>query len=248
MHRETPESGTGDESCRFFTHLADGLHAMAQPLTILRSAAVASAAPELPAAERLRYLDISREQIERACSLFEHLQDLVIAKRNRATCTSLDLSHLVTEIVTYKKGAIQASGAELTTSLPSRPVFICGDVPRTRQAIGATLGVAIALSEPGDAIDLSLEEREGSAELAIRNRRRHGNVPNSSQHLSLALAETNIRSQRGEFKRALDPFSVQFALPLQNLDRDVELPAVQASSLYSSSIPPSDGCRLESER
>jgi hypothetical protein len=77
-HTDTSDLGL------LYAQLSDGLHALAQPLTILRSIAVAAANPDLAAADRLRYLDISSEQIERACVLFEGLQDLVIVQRKNA--------------------------------------------------------------------------------------------------------------------------------------------------------------------
>src|ERR1700722_18761428 len=91
------EASTGGQSpgvARFYAHLADGLHAMAQPLTILRSSVVASTMPGIDPDRRRRYLNISTQEVERVCGMFESLQDLVIARHVEANCGAVDLEEL----------------------------------------------------------------------------------------------------------------------------------------------------------
>jgi len=234
----------------FFKHLAEGLHAMAQPLTILRSVAVASAATELQPTERLRYLDISREQIERTCGLFECLQDLVIAQRYRSNRDIFDLAHLVTEVVTDCEFDLRASGAELSNGATGHPVFLCGDLQRTRLAAGAAIKVALSLYGSGDVIELLLEQSNGSAELSVACKRCHNTPLNSLQNLRLALAETNMRSQGGQYECVVDPFCVRFVLPAPDaeLENEAARQGAPPTHPYSASILPPDGNRRESER
>jgi signal transduction histidine kinase len=68
----------------FYKSIADGLHALAQPLTILRASVVASNSEEIGPERRRHYLEISKGEVERACELFDSLQDIVIEARSRA--------------------------------------------------------------------------------------------------------------------------------------------------------------------
>jgi signal transduction histidine kinase len=71
----------GAEFDRFCTSLADGLHALAQPLTILRSSIAAAGADGVTPDRQRHYLDLSKRQAERACEIFDLLQELAIAGR-----------------------------------------------------------------------------------------------------------------------------------------------------------------------
>lgn len=75
---------------RLLISLAEGLHAMAQPLTILRGSVAAAAALDTDPVKQRRYLDLSAEQVQRMCTLFEHLQDLVIAHQSDGEHKAVD--------------------------------------------------------------------------------------------------------------------------------------------------------------
>jgi hypothetical protein len=72
-------AASGEKSDRFHASLSDGLHALAQPLTILRSSITAASAEGITPSRQKHYLDISKSQVERACELFGSLQELAIA-------------------------------------------------------------------------------------------------------------------------------------------------------------------------
>jgi signal transduction histidine kinase len=63
---------------RFYASIAEGLHELAQPLTILRSSIAAANAEDATQERQRYYLDISKSQVERACELFESLQQTAI--------------------------------------------------------------------------------------------------------------------------------------------------------------------------
>ncbi len=243
MHRMPLDvGGPSDDMVDFFAHLAQGLHAMAQPLTILRSIAVASAAPELAESERLRYLDISREQVERTCTLFEGLQDLVIAKRHKSNFALFDLTQLVTAVVTDLKSALDASGAELTLDLPGKPLVLYGDAAWTRQATSAALKVCLSLSEPGEVFDLLLEEAGDFAKFSVRSSKNRPMPLNSLQVLHLALAETNVHSQKGRYECIANPFWVRLTLPIRHaaFEGDANLQGVPSGYPHPTSVVPSN--------
>jgi light-regulated signal transduction histidine kinase (bacteriophytochrome) len=205
----------GDERARFFTNLSEGLHAMAQPLTILRSSVAASAAPGVDATKQRRYLDLSSQQIERACSLFECLQDLVITSVIKADCAPIDLAELLATVAKDQRAVLLASGIELRVVTPTGLPTAMGDRNRALQALSAALNIAASVSATGDVVELLISTRSGYVELIVRNDRVHGRLLNSSERLSLSLAQANILSQRGQYEYAEDPFCASMTLPIQ---------------------------------
>ena len=223
MHSATQGTGSstaaeGDELAAFYAHLANGLHAMAQPLTILRSVMVASSVSGLTAIDHRRYLDISSDQVERACVLFHSLQQLVTAKQVQAECAPVDLSRLLAPVVEDQKEILQASGIDMKVVMPDALPPMLADMDRTLQALFAVLKITASVSSPGDVIELQVSPRNESVELVIQNRNVHSWRLNSSERLSLALAEVNIRSQQGQYEFAEDPLRVSMTLPVQDID------------------------------
>ena len=207
-----------DELGRFCATMAEGLHALAQPLTILRSAVAACMAPSVTAAGQQRYMELSTQHVERTCSLFECLQDLVMASQTEAECEAFELRELLAPVIEDQAAALRSPAIELRVNAPDALRPVLGDAARTLQALFSALTIAASVSSAGDVIELAVTARNGFVELNIQNRRIHGRRLNSSERLSLALAETNIRSQRGQYEWAEDPFRVSMALPLQGGD------------------------------
>jgi hypothetical protein len=84
------------------------------------------------------------------------------------------------------------------------------------QAISSALKIAASVSSPGDVVELLAKARNGFVELILQNSRINSRPLNSSERLSLALAEANIRSQQGKYDCVEDPLRVFIALPLQD--------------------------------
>ena len=205
-----------DETGRLCASMSQGLHALAQPLTIVRSALAALSAPGVTAVDRRRYLELSSQHVERTCSLFECLQDLVIASQIEADCGLVELSEVLAEVVEEQKAALEASGVALRIDTPTALPSVQGDTARTLQALSAALKVAASASSPGNLVELLVTVRNGFVELILQTRPVHGRPLNSSERLSLALAEANIRSQQGKYDCVEDPLRVFIALPLPN--------------------------------
>lgn len=190
---------------------------MAQPLTILRSSVVACSMPSLTPDQHQRYLNISVQQVERACSLFEHLQDLVVAMQIEPEHMTLDLEDLIGRLIEDQSAILQASGVSVRIAKHDGLRRLFGDAGRTRDALREELKVAVSTSSPGDVIEVLMETRDDWVECILRNERPHGRNLDSSQKLSLAVAETNIRTQQGRYQFVLDPLCISWALPTQSL-------------------------------
>lgn len=219
MSSPTLESGISPtavsrKQVRFLANLSEGLHAMAQPLTILRSSVPASAMGGIDTLKQRRYFELSRQQVERACSLFELLQDLVIEHRTDADCAPIELAELLTEIAEDQRIVLQASGIELRIAIPNGLLTVIGDEIRTLQAVQSALKTVVSVSAAGDVVEFLASACGRYVELIIRNDREHGRSLNSSERLSISLSQENILSQQGKYEYSEDPFCTRMALPM----------------------------------
>ena len=83
--------------------LDEGLHAMAQPLTILRGALGAlTMRGGLSPQAASRYLEMSNTQVERLCNLLSGLHNLLDGVRTEPACAEIELPHLREERITER--------------------------------------------------------------------------------------------------------------------------------------------------
>ncbi len=109
---------------RLYANLSNGMHTMAQPLTVLRSAVAACAMPGLTEEARQFYLNVSSEQVERACAQFLSMQELLSATQNPAACVPIDLSELLAFLGESQKEICGESGVgiEIVASETLQPI------------------------------------------------------------------------------------------------------------------------------
>jgi signal transduction histidine kinase len=220
VHNENLKTITEEEETqeRFHANLATGLHALAQPLTVLRSAVVASSLSGLSDEDRKRYSDISAEQVERACSFFQSLQQMLALCQNQPERARIDVAAMLAPVVEGQKETFAAAGLGINVLIPYELPAAAGDMDRTLQALFAVLKIAVAISQPGGVTELRVNHWRGFVVLSVRNAVAHGRRLNAAERLSLALAETNLRSQHGKYEFAEDPFHVSLALPVLTLE------------------------------
>jgi hypothetical protein len=204
---------------RFYDNFGAGLHAMAQPLTVLRSALMASALPGLSAADQRRYVDLSAEQVERACSLFQNLQQLLAASQVAPECEPVNMVTMLWPAIEHQRTALSPAGLRVDVTIPDDLPTVAGDMDRILQAVFSGFKIAASVSAPGDVIELTAAPWQDYVELNIRNHHSHGRRLSSSERFHLALAETNIRSQNGKYECTEDPFHFSLALPVLNPSR-----------------------------
>jgi signal transduction histidine kinase len=93
--------GDAESYAWVYRELEEGLHALAQPLTILRGALGALTMRDaVPPQAASRYLEMSNTQVERLCNLLAGLHNLLDGVRPEAACTKIKLPLLDEERVT----------------------------------------------------------------------------------------------------------------------------------------------------
>jgi signal transduction histidine kinase len=223
MRRDEPSIGdpadtASEERDRFFANLSQGLHAMGQPLTVMRGAVAASVAQGVTQENQQRYLKMLADQTAVACGLYHCLREIVAASQFAADCAPVDLLQLLSPVVEEQRAALQGSGVAIEVIMPRGLRPILADRDRTLQALFAVLKIAASVSSSGDVIELQLTHSHGAVVLTVRNKRSQGKSLNSLERLSLALAEANIRSQQGGYDFVEDPFCVSLTLSAGEID------------------------------
>ncbi len=223
MHKADSCSGksksTGEDAGKFYVDIANGLHAMAQPLTILRASIEVLGLPPSAGIDQKRYLEISAAQLERTCTLFTRVQDLVTARYVEAQQARYELWEVIAPLIQDQKARMHASGAGIAVASQGPWEPVVGDAQRTEQAVAAVLQILAEVAERGDVIEIAGAPRNGFLEVTIENTRRNPKNISSSARLNLALAEENILSQQGRYEFTKEPFRVSLALPIEALER-----------------------------
>src|SRR5581483_209915 len=196
-----------------YAELADGLHAMAQPLTILRSAIAMLSASAEGDASRSRFLDLSVRQIDRTCGLFASVQDLVSLGLEAVQQIPVDLGTLLSQAVEEQRSAYQNAGVALVAAIADAPPQIFGDPQRTEKAIAVLLATALSSASQGDTVEIAAKPSGGLIEVRIAGAQA-GRSLNSSERLNLAVARANILTQRGSYQFQEEPFFVTLNLPV----------------------------------
>jgi hypothetical protein len=210
---ETREGAPGEELARITGQFADGLHALAQPLTILRSALAASTMPQLSLADRSRYLETSAAQIENACLVFHQLRELVAVQQDPAQRERIDTALLLHHFCEAERPALLEAGVNLTMVCPDRVPDFVGDMDRMLQALFAAVQVASRHALPGDIIELRASSGSGWVEISVVKSGGLASSLKSGERLTLAIAEANVRSQQGSYDFQEAPWRIAFTLP-----------------------------------
>jgi signal transduction histidine kinase len=199
--------------------LADGLHAMAQPLTIVRGALCALTLNQDVPPTGQRYLEMSSVQLDRLCDLMSSLRSLLETTQFNANCVTVELWELISPILGDLDAALRKSGVQIApANAEQSAIHAIADPARTEQALRAALNTAVSVASRGDVILLDVLPHDGFVDLTIQNTNPHGKSLSSSDHLSLSLVKANVQSQQGIYECVEDPLRISLKLPLQDAD------------------------------
>ena len=196
------------------SNLSQGLHAAAQPLTILRASLSNPDIDRMSGGELRELAANSAAEVERVCKLFEYLRELVHAENTKPRVSSTPILPLLSEVVSGVTLLYAESGIVLNSIAPGtcQPVFI--DRARTLQALSSVLLIACGVSQAHDTVEVVVTSPTlNTVQIVVQNLNSRIESISSGARLDMALAETNIRSQQANFTWSLEPFSVRFELP-----------------------------------
>lgn len=213
------KSAASDPHAALYSELADGLHAMAQPLTIVRGALCALTLNQDVPPTGQRYLEMSSVQLDRLCDLMSSLRSLLETTQFNANCVTVELWELISPILGDLDAALRKSGVQIApANAEQSAIHAIADPARTEQALRAALNTAVSVASRGDVILLDVLPHDGFVDLTIQNTNPHGKSLSSSDHLSLSLVKANVQSQQGIYECVEDPLRISLKLPLQDAD------------------------------
>jgi hypothetical protein len=224
-----------------YAALADGLHAIAQPLTILRGALGAWKLRGSIPQENDRYLDMSAKQVERIGDLLSSLQDVLDTADGDPSPVKLDLGALVGFVVYDMNSLVREWGGTIKRTDPDVCVHVRGDAERIERALRAALRAAISISSAGEEIVISLRSHDGQIELKVESTALRGKNLSFTERLNLSLAKTNVRRQSGGYACVEDPLCIVFTLPAHTSGEMAQTVSLDSSACASPTRANSNG-------
>lgn len=197
----------------FCSHLSQGLHAVAQPLSILRASLSFDQLNQMSPGE-LRELagDLSAE-VERVCAMFNSMQQLVHTEAAAPHLLAASLLSLLESSIEDVSLLFVDNGITLATKFPAECASVLIDSARTRRAVSTILMLAHEVSHTADSVEFIVTSRPGAIHLTIRNCNADVSCMSGEFKLAMALAEASIRTQQAGFSWHSAPFTVEIELP-----------------------------------
>jgi hypothetical protein len=187
-----------------------GLHAAAQPLTILRAGLGMGLASPLSLGELRELVASSSVEVERVCGLFDYLQQLVFVASTKPALKTTPILPLVARAADGVYVLFEQDGMVLSSILPDACVPVLIDSVRTFRALSSVLLIVHGLSHARDTVELIVSSSPpNSIRIVVRNLNLFLDALSDEASLSMAIADANIRSQHAGFSWNLQPFSVE---------------------------------------
>jgi hypothetical protein len=197
---------------RLCLNLSRGLHAAAQPLAILRASVGRGQTDRLSLDELRELLANSAAEVERVCTLFSGLQQLVSIESVEPHLSPTPIVPLLAQVADGVDLLFKADGMTLGTELPETCLPAVIDGARSQLALSSVLLVAHGVSRASDTVELTATPCSGSVQVVVRNLNSQADTLSAEAQLGMAIAEASIRSQKGSFSWNLRPFDVQIQL------------------------------------
>jgi hypothetical protein len=195
------------------SNLAKGIHAAAQPLSVLL-ASLSKGHTDWMNSDELRELTASSAvEVQRVCTLFNCLQQLVIAESIKPQLSPTPILPLLGFAVEGLSLVFQQNGITLSSVVPDTCPLVLINRVRTLQALSRVLLVVHGLSGVQDVVELIASCSANAVQIVVRNLHLSVAGINPEASLSLAVAEADMRSQQAGLSVSLQPFTVRFDLP-----------------------------------
>jgi len=164
--------------------------------------------------DELRLLTASSAvEVQRVCTLFSSLQQMVMAECIKPQLSLLPVLPLLSYVAEGVELLFQQSHIPFHCTLPENCPHAFVHASRTTQALSRILLVVHGLSYGGGAVELTASSSTSAVHVAISSHETCVTAISAESSLSLAVAETNMRSQGAGYSMTLQPFSVRIDLP-----------------------------------
>jgi hypothetical protein len=219
-------AGDAESYAWFCSELGDGLHALAQPLTVLRGALGALTMHGAARQETTdRYLELSNTQVDRLCNLLSGLHSLLDGVRSEPVCTEIDLWDLTVSVLENRRDVASNNLPRISLAKPDGEFGVMADPARVEEALNAALNAIEAQSQSRDDISMDISRRDGFANLSLLCTRSNGEKLSAMNWLHLSAAKANVKKQHGTYDCSESPFQISIKLPLldNKLDEKIDV-------------------------
>jgi hypothetical protein len=149
----------------------------------------------------------SAVEVQRVCTLFHGLQQLVMAQ-SEPHLLPMPILPVLTEAIDGVNLLFQNDGICLNLKIPetSPPVLI--DHSRTLHALSRVMLLAHSLSSRQDTVKLTTSQSENSIQITLANQNLTSKQISPEMNLSMAIAAAHIQRQQARFDYSWRPFRV----------------------------------------
>ncbi len=196
----------------FQAHLALGLHAFAQPLAILRAKLYAESIARMSSDELLQLANDSAGHVERLCTLFNYLQEIVLAESAEPSVSMFPANEILKHVAEGLDLWFQDTGVALSLNADTE-LAVSADKTKLSQAISSLVLIAHGKSKTGETVSVRCASEIDHVAMVIQNSAADAAVLSAEGRLSLALIETILRKQNGSFTYSLQPLELRACVP-----------------------------------
>ncbi|WP_146071987.1 ATP-binding protein [Bryocella elongata] len=189
-----------------------GLHAAAQPLTVLRVRLDEDRLSSLDPEDVLRTAMEAIPPVDRLCSLVSGMQQLVTAEYLEPHRTEVDVLALTRSTVEGVDLLFVEKGMDLVSEVSTLSAMMLVDGKRLEEALATTLLLVQGISYPGDRIRVWAQCVDNLFRCTIGNENRTIEKLSSDHQLSFAIAECDVRTQGGTLNLSFSPVNIELSL------------------------------------
>jgi hypothetical protein len=198
----------------FCSNMSQGMHAMAQPLTILRAGFSLGRVDGMSLDELQEFTAKSALQIDRVCLLFGCMQQFIVMESSEPQLAVLPLTPLVDYAIEGINRLFQDGRISLRVNIPEVVFAVLVNRERTIQALSSVLLISHAVSNAEDTVEVIATRSSTTVQVVIKSTNPEIHELSSEELLTMALAEASLRSQHGSLSWTCGPFHARIELQL----------------------------------
>jgi hypothetical protein len=211
----------------FLHALAEGMHTMAQPLTVLRATLEIAAGNASSVSHFQRAVDTSLAEVSRVSEAMRFVQELLRIARDESPGSPVELREVVEIVREDLACVLEASSVSLCVEIADDVPAVRVSAIRLRQSLFYLVQHAAKTCQPGETVRLQEEDASEMVRLTIRVETKDNRSPEELSHHELpwggtrpcvVLAEALLNLDGGELNWEDQPFTARLKLPTANKD------------------------------
>ena len=217
LHTE-PEGYFSGASPSFLDAMTEGMHTLAQPLTVLRATLEIASGNATSVSHYQHAIDTSLAEIERVTQAMGYVQELVRIARDASQASTVNVAAIVELVQEDLQCVFESAGVQLNVHLPMTGPPALISPARLRQCLFHLLQHAVKQCGNGGLIDVFAGQSGEAIQIVLQTTtsrlsqqrcdRREGIIP------CLALAETLVKLYGGRLEWQESPFMSWLTLPI----------------------------------